>query len=495
MTLQVTGSYFTPLVAIGTPYRSVGQITMPGSAVEWAPARDARRLMAYSEMTALLENRPWDVLERLRLEADMEEKVVMALAMPELQCNVWADAVYGDNDPPEVTLPTDQANDRWQAIAGANDLDQLLWEATFGTAALGTSVLKLRLDEAAPNGEEVVIEEVHPSIFFPVLKAGSARIMEAVVLAWEEVRGADEGKEVTYQVQQIHQVDAGQYRIVYQERVAGQTAWNTTKTEEPPGVDFLPFVDTHAKRWAGRYWGISELTRNWTLYAGIDEELSNIGEVLEYHGDPVLQVPASALSQGVLTKSSRRTLAIRRHEDQDVARYITWDGIIEARLKYVDKLIELAMLSSETPPGYWGILEGGSFSGTALKLRLQSYLKKAARYQSMETRRIRHLVDYALRLDPAGFRPEDRMAEVNHGSPLPSDEPQEIESEAAAVAGGVSSRKTAVRRLRRVKPSEVDAEVALIEKEQASMGSSGPAPLPNPPAPLGGTPGTLPPGA
>lgn len=483
----ITVGYDRPLIAPLTPWQSarVGLPETPRR--DWPPFVDSDRLAAYDQYLALIEDRPYDVFDRLNLSSSEKERLSLAVGLPELLCNVWADAVW--SDPPTIEFPSQTLDDAWSRIDFANDWTESgAWESVFAAAAFGHSVVRLYRDESRSDryGTDVVIEEIDPAIYFPVLKKGSAREIESVTLAWIENRAEpDAEKPDDWQIRELHTVENGAYTRVRQERRAatgflGRTAtFREVEREVVAGVDFLPFVDLHAKRWRGRFWGKSELDRSMTLFDEIDATLSNIAETLEYHGNPLLQVPASVLYQGTLTKGADKVIGIRRQEDTHIARYITYDGQLDAGLASLEKNIDLVMLTSEIPQNYFGRGEAAATqSGTSLKLQLQNFVKKAGRWQAAETKRFRDLSWMALRLEGISVD-VTKPPEITHGSPLPVDEEQEARIETALVTAGLSSKETSIRKMRRVKPDEVEDEIARIEGDQ-------PEPMPMPIIPRGG---------
>lgn len=473
---EIISSYGQPILMGLTPYTKT-TLARPEISFDWPPFIDAERLDLLSQFTALVENRPQDIFSDLQLREDQSTKIAIAVALPELLCNVWADAIWAD--PPTLELRTTALDDRWAAIDEANDWTEIgAWESVFAAAGWGTSVLKLRRDEARLDefDTDVVIEEIDPAIYFPKLRSGSSRDVERVTLAWEEDRAApDDASRDLWQVKELHFVEDGQYRIVRQERkpqgIGGRAQFRTISDESPEGVDFLPFVDLHAKRWRGRYWGVSELSRQMGIVDEIDNTLSNIAEILEYHGKPMLQLPASVIYGGTFVKGADRAMGIRRPEDADIARYITYDGQIASQLEHLDKLTELAFLTNESPRTYFGLgSEGAPPSGVSLKLQLQNYLKKAARWQRAETQRLRSLVPMALRLDGkiGDAKTSELLPKVTHGSPLPADDEQDARIEQGLHAAGMSSLELSLRKLRRVPSDEIDDEIARIEDEKAA---------------------------
>lgn len=498
---EIISSYGQPIIAGLTPYTVTSvdpyaEIRDP----DWPPYIDDERLRAYDSFTALIENRPADVFENLRaIDPGLVSKILIAVALPELLATVWADAVW--SDPPVIEFEADALTERWQAIDDANDFTEIAaWESVFGTAGWGTSILQLRRDEERARrlglDTDVVIEELDPGIFFPKLRGGSSREIESVTLAWTEDRSDPSTERVDHwQVRELHEVIAGQYTITYQERksssAADRTPFRTTGAEQPQGVDFLPFVDMHAKRWRGRYWGVSELQRNMSLFDEIDNTLSNVAEILEYHGKPMLQVPASVIYGGTLVKGADKTLGIRRAEEANIAKYITFEGMLDQQLASLDKNVELAMLTAEVPRTYFGLGEGlgNAPSGTALKLQLQNFLKKAGRYQRNETTRLRTLLPMALRLDGQAGDLTKLVPKITHGSPLPADDEQDARIEQGLFGAGMSSLELSIRKLRRVPSEEVDEELARIEQDKADAIGRLPAPLAENAAGGGGFPG------
>jgi hypothetical protein len=473
--VTLSGGYRAPIVLSLTPYRST-TFTPPSGRDDWPPTIEQERLDRYLAYEALVENKPWDVFASLRLTPDQMTKVVLAVALPELLCNVWADALYGSEEPPNVNFATSSTSDRWAEIWKANGGDDVLgWEGIFSTAFRGVGVWKLRRareDEDRP--EEIVIEEIVPSIYFPKTRR-DGRTLESVTLAYEEDRSEPgDDKTDVWQRKEEHTIEGGQYVIRYLTRPAkdARGGWIEWLPEErPDGVDFLPFVETHAKRWSGRYWGMSELERNLTLFDEIDDRLSAIGEILDYHGSPILQVPKSTLFGGVFYKGADRTIGVANADEAGIARYVTYDAQASSQFGAVDKAIELAFLTSEVPPTYFGMLEGAVYSGSALRLRLQNYLKKAARWQRKDEARLHALIHHALRLD--GFPEGDELVPetVEYGDPLPADDLENSQIENSLFAGRLSSQETSIRRLRRVPPKDVPAEIARIDADQEKTGA------------------------
>lgn len=482
---EIISAYGQPIIAGLTPYTR-RTIELPETTPDWPPFVDAERLEVLKTYTALIENRPQDIFEDLQLREGQKEKIALAIALPELLCNVWADAIW--SDPPTVEMPSDALDERWQAIDEANDFTEIGgWESVFGAAAWGTSILKLRVDEARLDqwDSDVVIEEIDPAIYFPRMKRGSSRDVDSVVLAWEEDRAdPDAERRDLWQVRVLHFIENGNYRIVTQERrpqgISGRVPFAVVKQETIEGVDFLPFVDLHAKRWRGRYWGVSELSRQMTIFDEVDNTISNIAEILEYHGKPMLQVPASVIYGGDLVKGVDKAIGIRRPEEAEIARYITFDGKVDDQLAHLDKLAELAFLTNESPRTYFGLgTESAPPSGVALKLQLQNFLKKAGRWQRNETLRLRQLIPMAIALDAKVpiAKLSDALPKIVHGSPLPADDMQDAQIEQGLYGAGLSSRELSIRKLRRVPSDEVDEEVARIEDEKAASVAALPAPL------------------
>lgn len=472
-TPRITGGYSQPIIMSLTPWQSVRVGSVEARSI-WPPAIDAERVQALADYTALIENQPQMVFNDLGLSKDQEEKIVVAAALPELLCNVWADSVW--SDPPTIELPSDAAQTAWEAIDEANDWTELgAWESVFGAAGWGTSVVRLYRSEqlAEQTGSLVQIEEIDPAIYFPILRAGSSRLVEMIVLAWEEDRaGIDDTKSDLWQIRELHQLnDAGRYEIVTQQRKPpsfGSSVAFATVNVETTDLDFLPFIDMHAARWRGRFWGMSELARNLTVFDDIDNTLSNVAEILEYHGKPMLQVPASVTFGGLLDKGADRAIGIRNYQDANIARYITYDGQLDAQLASLDKSLEMAFLTSEVPRTYFGLgVDAVASSGTSLKLQLQNYLKKAGRWQKRETKRSRLLVDMALRLLGGFEDPAARLAEISHGSPLPVDDEQQVRIAVSAVTGGLMSKESGVKIMERLGfVEDADAEMDLLDAEK-----------------------------
>lgn len=454
-----------PMVESMTPW-TVRTITLPGGQTrDWPPDVDTDRLQAYRDYVALIENRPADVFGRLQLRPEQTDRLILALALPELVCNVWADALWGENAP-DITFAQDGTRETWDQIWTANGGDdELGWQAIFGAAFSGTGIEHVYRDDDGT----VRIESIPPGIFFPTLRRGSSRQIESVTLAWEEDRPVDSSRLKTWQIRRDYALDGDQLVILTRERAQGETSWNELGELRPEGVDFLPFVDYHAKRWRGRFWGVSELSRASTLFAEIDAALSRLATTLDYHGEPTLQVPASVLFGGVLPKGADRVIGIRNPDEAPIARYIEYGGQLDSQIRELEKLIDLVLLTAEIQKTYTGDEAGGASSGTALRLKLQGYLKKVGRWTRVDADRMRRLTDFGLRL--AGVTDAaQRVATYTAGNPLPVDDEQEIRILSMMKADGTISRRTYMQLSRRF--DDVDEEIAEIDKEAGEASST-----------------------
>lgn len=449
-----------PIVEGMTPYM-IRSISVPGAATnDWPPHVDRDRLASYDDYTALIENRPTDVFARLQLRTDQVTRIVLALALPELVCNVWADALWGENVP-GITFDQDTTLELWDGIWRDNGGDdELGWQAIFGAAFSGTGVDHVYRDDDGT----VRIETISPAIYFPTLRPGSSRQIETVTLAWEEDRPEGSGAALkAWQVRKDYELDGEQLVITSRERKSGETGWRPAGELRPDGVDFLPFVDYHAKRWRGRFWGVSELARNMSLFSEIDAALSRLGTTLDYHGEPTLQVPASVLFGGTLTKGADRVIGIRDPAEADIARYITFDGQLDTQIAEIEKVIDLVLLTSEIQKAYVGDADGGSPSGTALRLKLQGYLKKVGRWTRVDADRIRRDADLGLRLADPGLSEEQRIPKYTSGNPLPIDDEQEVRILSMMLGDGTISRETYMEQTRRF--DDVAEELKKIDDE------------------------------
>ena len=493
---SLRGSYDMPLVGAYTPFTALGILPVPdGERDDWPPGIDYERLQMYQHYLALIENRPWDVFPDITVaspDSSTDRRLAVAVALPELIANVWPDSVW--NDAPDIQFDNDAFAATWADVWADNGGDGAAWESMFGAAFRGISVLQVRRDESGTYEQATRIEELDPSVYFPIVQNRRA---QQVFLAWEEDRDPYGRRPDIWQVMEVHSLAGADYSIEYRERRKGRRGgWRTTRTEQVPGLGVLPFVELHGARWAGRYWGVSELARIDSLVNEVDARVGRISAILDYHGDPLLQVPASAMPGGTLQRGADKALGIRNPDEADIARYITYEAMGDAQFKALDKAVEYAFLTCEVPPTYFGYAEGGSLSGTALKLRLQNYLKKATRWQRREDRRLRTLAQVVAAVERVA--PEQAtISQIEFGSPLPADDEQEARIETMLFGDGLTSRELAIRRLRRVQPEDLDEEVAAAEADQA--GGNAPVPASAAPAGLGAATnlpeGTPPPGA
>lgn len=133
--------------------------------------------------------------------------------------------------------------------------------------------------------------------------------------------------------------------------------------------------------------------------------------------------------------------------------------------KQIETMMQQFYILSETSPAVFGEIQSGlAESGSALKRLFMAPLAKVNRVRLGFDEGLREVVRLAAALD--GQKVEPRIAWRDG---LPDDETERTQNEATAVGAGLTSKRSAMKRLYELNDKQADEEQRLIDDEKEAL--------------------------
>lgn len=389
-----------------------------------------------------------------------------------LLSKVIADFLF--SEPIAIKVP-DGDQEFMDALWQSNKMDVQLYESALGNSFYGDSLFKLR---SADN--KLYIDEVAPTIYYPKVDSFNVRKRpDEQELAWLLKINKD-----TYLRKEIHKPgmivnELWQMKgneIVSQVDI-GLLGIEGLQEQVPTKVDFTLLYHTPNWKTGNRYFGISDYHDLDSLFYAINNRLSMIDNILDKHSDPILMVPPGVLDEkGNVNKKALGVVEIGEGESGK-PEYIVWDASLENAFKEVEKLVETLLMTSEISPDVFGMGEGQSDSGRALKYKMLRTIAKAARKRIYYDYLLKELLydaqvfakKHSLTVDGLKLQGEPTKVEIEWHDGIPDDETEVLENERIALDLDITSQKASIMRVYGVDETSADEIIKTIKEEQKSV--------------------------
>lgn len=454
----------------------------------WPPEGHRERIEAYATCRQLFLGRHQDVFQRVQqwLDKTPDKSLVYIVAnFPKLVSLVCADMLFGEE--PGFIVGDEGSAEQMvlDTITRNNDLHVLNYEMALGASSRGDAVYKVRYGPRFSYSPipEAIISAVNPSLFFPEFAADDVRTLTGAVIAWKRAEG-----DLTYLRREIH--TPGQIRnelwlldgseLRRQVPLATLPDLVTMPEEEETGYPGLLVEYVPNWRLDDDWRGLSDYLDIQTLVDELNNRISRVSRVLDKHENPKLVLPPGmmkfdpATKRYYIEKDALDVVEVSTEVGANLPRYLVWDAQLEAAFKQIDKLIQIAFLVTETSPDAFGLGQSGQAeSGRALKFRLLRTLAKINRKRLYFDGALRRVLGAALWLESsygAALANDVPNVRIEWRDGLPDDPREETETEAMAVGAGITSRRSAVRRLHRLSGGELEDELNEIDADQAMAG-------------------------
>lgn len=390
-----------------------------------------------------------------------------------LLSKIVADMLFGE----PIIVKDKENQDFIDALWTENKMDVQCFESALGNSALGDAVFKVRVGKRKPNDTKstIIIEDITPKIYFPNINGFNVRAEPSYQeIAWTFTSGNK-----TYLRKEIHKPGLIENKVYEMQgnkimaEVGLEILGEAIAPQVPTGIE--EYMIVHVPNWktGDKYFGISDYYDLDALFYGINHRMSQIDNILDKHGDPILMAPPGVLDKK--GKLNKKALGVIEVVDNDTPKpeYIVWDASLENAFKYIEKLVEFFYLVGEVSPDVLGMGEGVSDSGRALKFKLMRTIAKVARKRLYYDAGIKQVIYVAellakrhnLSVGDETFKGEPTRPEIQWADGLPIDSSEAIDTETKAIDAGLTSKRDAIMRIYQVDEETADEMVEQINEE------------------------------
>jgi hypothetical protein len=435
----------------------------------WYGQEDLRRWADYRRYEQLFEGRHEEAFNLPAASARRLQRYLVC-NLAGLISKTCADILFGES--PRFSLHDADAQAATARLARATNLRVTGYEAALAASFRGDAVLKVRW---ADDGAR--IEEVPAGLYLPELDPDDVRRVRRVTLAWLRPQGETlylrrEVHEPGLVRHLLHEVDAADYAIKAQAPLSVLYGDDAPPEEAETGLPEIPVIHVPNVRTGSRFWGYSDYLGLESLFAALNERISQVSEVLRKHASPRLAVPQDYIRpDGTVALEDLEVIPFDP-QYRPRPEYLTWDAHLSAAFGEIDRLLELVMLTSETAPALFGLTKYGvAESGRALKYRLLRTLAKVARkqaYFATGLSKALYLAQCCEVLHGARYTPEAPL--VTWSDALPNDLQEIADTEHTLLAAGATSLRGTLERLHpEWTPEQLDREETLIGTKAAGV--------------------------
>jgi len=439
-------------------------------------AADRARLARYAEAVDFYEGAQWSGRPRrgeTRLTFNYARSLMRKVASYVFPAPVTFAVPDGD-DP----AAANRAERALATVLADLDLAQLDLALCIDAGVLGDAAIKVTWN--AQSGSPVVVG-VDPATLVARWAPDNPRAVERMVqiyglpgAAMGSLLGA--GAEMTREALDAERTypvvetwTADRWRV----SVAGQLV-----RDEVNPYGWIPYVVVANDPRPHAFWGESDLADLYDVCRELNTRMSVLARVLELSGAPIAVLENVDGSEGISVGPGAKW------ELPEGARAYLLDllsgGGVGLHVQYVDLLYRSLHDLSETPRTAFGD-SGRDLSGAALEVEIQPLVQKVGRkrrtWDALYRRRNAMLLALLERFGGQDLGGVRRTIPI-WPAVLPSDTDSAVRNEAALVAAGIHSRRTAVAALGGDDP---EAELARVIEERATLNEQIPDPNSSPP--------------
>lgn len=440
----------------------------PGAA--WPPKNELERarLKRYGDNDALFDGRHEFVFREVwtrlfRRDPLMKMSVEMCLPWPKRLSTLWADLLIGET--PGVSDAKDDGLTQYLSdLVKRLNLWRAAYQAAIDASRFGDAVLKVRRDDAGRTRVAVI----HPSCWFPVVSETDSTEVVAHVLAWPT--GEPEKGTGRLQVE-IHEAGRVEYRVYDHSGGALNPAAGIGKLldvhDEQTNVDSPLVVHIANTATSGRLYGHDDYSDLTAILQELEVRFAQNARILDKHADPKMFGPDYTRKD----EETGQTVAdigdyVPLDEGETPPGYIAWNAQLDSSYKQIEELMQQFYMLSETSPAVFGDVKNGlAESGSALKRLLMVPLAKVNRIRLDFDFGLKEVIRLAALLD-SGKAVKPVIAWKDG---LPDDEAETVQVEATAVAAGITSKLSAMKRAYGYDDKQAADEQKQIEKETPAI--------------------------
>lgn len=407
---------------------------------------------------------------------------------------VCADMLFSE----PIKIDTEDGDqDFLDGLVQQNKLHTQFYESALANSRHGDAVFKIRSGLLSPGDKTptVIIEDITPSIYFPVLNPFNVRAEpEREELAWTLKLGNNNflRKEIHTSgliTNQLWLMEGSQIRQAMPLSLLGG---NAVPDEEETGIDDSLIVHIPNWRDGSTFFGYDDYSDLMSLMYAINNRMTKGENILDKHSDPILALPEGVLDEdGKVKKEAFHMFEIPSDGSSSPVKpeYITWNASLEPAFKQIDQLIEFLYMFSETSPDAFGMGTGTSESGRALKYKMMRTIAKVARKKLYYDAGIKQVLKVAQEFAKANSIPlqdgtklskDPVVPEIIWQDGLPIDDREVIENEEMRLASGTQTVVDAIKNIDNIdEDAAIDKAAAIKAENTVAVPTTAPKPSPD----------------
>lgn len=425
----------------------------------WPPndKTEKARLVRYRDNKLLFEGEHIKVFKEVWLRLFRHEQqlsIEFTLNWAKRISTLWADLLLGER-PGLKDDKAEEKTDYLHELSEKTSLWRKAYTAAIDCSRYGDTVIKVRRNEEG----RVVLSVIPPNYWFPVVSENDLTEILYHVLAWPTVNNTlyveiHNNKDVIYREYKLS--PSGNIGRLLEERVEKNIA----------GRCYVVHIANLQR--SDSLYGLDDYDDLTSMMQELEVRFAQIARVLDAHADPKMFGPdRTVVDKDTGVKTADLGDYIPLEADEITPGYITWDGRLEMSFQQIDKIMQQFYILSETSPAVFGEIKSGlAESGSALRRLMMAPLAKVNRVRLSFDEGIKEVLKVAALLD--GHSDINPIIEWKDG--LPDDETEITNNESKAVASGLSSKKSAIRRLYGLTMEQAEQELAYIEEETPKVG-------------------------
>lgn len=452
---------------------------------EWPPEGAANRRENYERYREMFKGRHDEVFKRVQdIMGSKKDKSVIYIVcnFAGLLSKTCADFLFGEHL--QFKASNDEVQKRLEAISENNRLHTTNYEMGLCNSWRGDAIYKVRWGRPKEQSvRQAIIEPVNPACYFPRLNNDNAQEASGCTLAW--VREFEGDQYLRCEIHRPGKIYNELYLLKGSEIKAQVPLdripdYEELKEEEDTGYEGTLVMHVPNYRLDDEFFGISDYQDIEGLFDEMNNRISRMAQILDKHSDPKLILPPGMMkydpktNQYYIEKEDLQCLEIdpgymSEGVQNNLPRYLVWDAQLDAAFQEIDKLLEMIMMVSETPPAIFGLEKYGvAESGRAMKFRLLRAIAKSNRKALYFTEALQEALYAAQVMENENggesYTPEWPTIEWPDG--IPKDMMEQAKIEQVRQAAGLSSKEAAIRRLDGLTGQALEDELNNIEQAE-----------------------------
>ena len=430
---------------------------------------DIRRLELIKKYSQLVDNEQYATFglnELIKKEMPTLETIYVSHAIPDKICDFYGDFVQGDVLDMVIDSDGDEAEkQKVTDIVSSNDLKNSVYDYAYGQTAYGYVVLLGRIEDS-----KYIIDEVPQDQYFPqrdgsiilasYIKKPDAKTDKDLWLYKQQYKQGDTGNVVI--TRSLWEVDPSGYQLAQ----ISLSAYDPDLLEEEKlDIEDIPIVriDNSKKR---KKFGVSDLHFITPQLAEINEKATQMSIQFLKNLSAKMTVPPELIDDAGNLKKFE-AIGLENNDMVEPKYVINENPLLAECFTYIEK--ELNYISFITSVPLFELLSSSVIPERvgALKLRLFQAIMKTNSKRSEIMKGVQYIIQCGLKLQ--GIQDPSNI-DIEFADVLPVDEAELVTVEESKLRNGLTSKRSAIKRLENYDDERVDEELRAIDNENKIEG-------------------------